>query len=124
MMALLLLLLLPTAQAGALRLAGVFGSNMVLQHGKPAAIWGSAAPAGLISATLVDARTGAVIQRARATASTENGTFSIIFAPQPASSSPVTVNISSMLSSVAETLTLQNVVFGHVLLCAGQVCMT
>ena len=42
-----------TQQQTPLRLARLFGSNMVLQQGTPAAIWGWAAPGVLVTAALV-----------------------------------------------------------------------
>ena len=97
-----------------LRLARLFGSNMVLQQGTPAAIWGWAAPGILVTAELVAKNQTA--QRVNCTAAND-GAFTTTFAAMPASTTPFIIRATVKGSA---GITLRNLVFGDVLLCAGQ----
>ena len=98
---------LATAQSS-LRLANVFGSNMVLQRDAPAPVWGWAAPGDSVQATFNAQKFSATADGA--------GLWQIVFPPTPAGG-PFTLGFTASSSGSA---TLTNVLVGDVLLCAGQ----
>ena len=104
-------LLLPhPTSAGSVRLvSNVFGSNMVLQHGRPAPVWGWAAPGAKVAVTFG----GASLPAATADA---DGLWKVVLPPQPPSLAAHTIGVESG----SEKITLANVVFGEVILCSGQ----
>lgn len=95
------------AAAGGL-LSNVFGSNMVLQHSRPAPLWGWAAP----SATVTVMFGGKALH---ATAGAD-GLWRAVLPPQAPSLTPHTIGVASGSSAVK----LTNVEFGEVILCSGQ----
>ncbi len=95
--------------AQGLRLPAVLSDHMVLQAGRPARIWGSAAPGHRVSvkpgwaSAAIDAHTGA------------DGAFLVEF-PVPDTAGPHTITITV----AGETRTLSDVLVGEVWVCGGQ----
>ena len=91
----------------AVQLASPFGSNMVLQRGKPIPVWGTAGPgesvtvgfAGQIAATTAD----------------QSGRWRVELPALEASSAP-----RALTATASNTVTLSNVLVGEVWLCSGQ----
>jgi sialate O-acetylesterase len=94
------------AARGDVKLAGMFGDNMVLQRDVPVKVWGSASPGEKVRATL----DGKPVSEATA----EDGRFTLELPPQKAGG-PHELRIHG-----ANELRLANVMFGEVWLCAGQ----
>ena len=78
-----LLLLLPAHGASPFRLASIFGSEMVLQRGAPATIWGTASPGVAVTAQLFNTATNATLL-ASGTAG-DDSVWAVTFPAQPAS---------------------------------------
>src|SRR5690606_37615877 len=85
----------------------VFGSNMVLQQGKPVVIWGHADPQEKIEIKLKGLT--------RKTVADHIGAWSTTFTAQKASFDPFTIEVRG-----DNTILLENVVVGEVWLCSGQ----
>jgi hypothetical protein len=109
MRSMLLLLALATPASSASLLSNVFGSNMVLQHGRPAPIWGWAAPAAKVTVTF-----GGKSLPATAGA---DGLWKVVLPPQAPSLAAHTIGVSS---GPVTTILVANVLFGEVILCSGQ----
>ena len=92
-----------------LRLPSILASHMVLQHSAPVTIWGWAPPQQRVRVRLGGHA------RVEATA-TAGGTFVAVLPPQPPASAPAEITVSSG----TETIMLTDVLFGTVVLCAGQ----
>ena len=106
--ALALLLLTATAN-GALTVSNTLGSNMVLQRGKPAPIWGWAAAGTKVSVSFGEKKLSAV-------AAAGDGLWKVQLPAQEASLLPKSINIIAG----ADVISLGNVLFGDVILCSGQ----
>ena len=110
-MALLLMALLGSSSAE-LRVSNTLGSNMVLQRGRPAPIWGWAS-----SGASVKVAFDGVSHSATATA---GGLWKVALPAQQASLVPKTIEISSG----TEHVSLSNVLFGDVILCSALLCFS
>jgi|EP01047_Picozoa_sp_COSAG01_P036635 hypothetical protein len=106
--ALLPLALLASTFASPLTLSNTLGSNMVLQRGRPAPIWGWADP----QATIVVKFRGSIL---KATAGADR-LWKVALPAQPATLTPTEIKVSSGGTDI----TLTNVLFGEVILCSGQ----
>jgi len=89
--------------------SNTLGSNMVLQRGRPAPIWGWAAPAASVSVAF----DGATLS-AKAGA---DGLWRVALPAQPATLAPRTIVVKS---GSEPPVALTNVLFGDVILCSGQ----
>lgn len=85
----------------------VFGSNMVLQQGKPVVVWGKADPQEKVEVKLKGLTRKAVVN--------QKGEWKVSFAAQKASFDSFTIEVKG-----DNTLLLENVVVGEVWLCSGQ----
>ncbi|TWI22749.1 sialate O-acetylesterase [Sphingobacterium siyangense] len=85
----------------------VFGSNMVLQQGKPVVVWGHADPQEKIEVRLK----GLI----RKTVADQKGAWRVTFTAQKASFDAFTMEVKG-----DNTILLKNVVVGEVWLCSGQ----
>lgn len=101
-------LLLCGMAAAQLRLPFVIGSNMVLQRGRPAPVWGSAAAGETVTVQFGQ-------QRKTATADAA-GHWQLALDALPASAQPAEMIITAKDSSIR----LQNILVGEVWLCSGQ----
>jgi sialate O-acetylesterase len=90
-----------------LKLASIFGDNMVLQREKPLPVWGWATPGATVTVTL-DA------QKATTVAGTDGAWKVVLKAGKAGGPYSLTV------SDGAATLTRKNVMLGEVWLCSGQ----
>jgi len=108
---LLLILLLgdPLVGADALKVHGIFRSNMVLQRDKPITIWGWA-PAG----TEVAVSFGSLSDQG--TASGEKGRWEVVFDPQLANTEPQTLRVSAG----DEEVVMEDILVGDVWVMNGQ----
>ncbi|MBR1487490.1 MAG: hypothetical protein IJ603_01190 [Bacteroidales bacterium] len=105
---LLCLLLLPLLAQAQLRLPGVFSDGMVLQRGKPAAVWGTADPGARVT-----------VQFARQTVRTHaaaDGSWQVALAPMEASMEPRILTVRSG----RERREYRDVLVGEVWLASGQ----
>eukprot|EP01052_Picozoa_sp_SAG31_P005988 SAG31_NODE_271_length_18717_cov_8.685949_23_plen_145_part_00 len=98
-----------TATVQQLRLPPILASHMVLQHSVPATIWGWAPPHQRVRVRLSG-------QTEVDVAATAAGIFSAVLPPQPAAPAPAEITVSCG----TDTITLVDVLFGTVILCAGQ----
>ena len=110
-------------QAKTLKLHHIFGSNMVLQRGKPIMIWGWAKPGSKVSVTLgkesAEATTAAaapVDVFGHEEAYKGLGKWEATFPVREASTEPITL----AAASGGETITLDNVLVGDVWVMHGQ----
>ncbi|MFM7129365.1 MAG: sialate O-acetylesterase [bacterium] len=99
-------LLLPSLRAE-VSLPPIYGSHMVLQHGREIQIHGSAAPDEKIQLTLGN--------ETRNTVANSNGHWSVAFAARKPSFEPVNLVIEA-----TNKITLVNILIGDVWLCSGQ----
>ena len=98
--------LLSPLAAQAVQVSGMFRDHMVLQRERPIPVWGTGAPGESVRVQL-----GAVAREASAGA---DGKWSVLFESMPAGG-PVELTVSGM-----NTLTVRDILFGDVWLCAGQ----
>lgn len=89
------------------RLPTVFGDHMVLQRNQPLPIWGWAAPGESI--------TVAFEKETRRTTADSDGKWLVRFAPQQATTQPLTLTVKG-----TNTITLTDILIGEVWLCSGQ----
>ncbi len=94
---------------GKLKLHGIFASNMVLQRGKPIAVWGWAEAGKSVTVKLGS-------ESAEAKAAGEKGRWEVSFPAREASAEPLALTASSD----AEKIELNNVVIGDVWVMTGQ----
>ncbi|HSI08990.1 MAG TPA: sialate O-acetylesterase [Rariglobus sp.] len=99
-------------QAADFKVAGIFTDHMVLQQGKPAAIWGTAAPGEPVAAE-VGSQTRSAITGA-------DGRWKLVLEPLRASATPVPFKVTCGTQTVA----LDDVLVGEVWFAAGQSNMT
>ncbi|MFT3753268.1 MAG: sialate O-acetylesterase [Paludibacter sp.] len=85
----------------------VITNNMVLQRGKPVAIWGTAAAGEKVSVSFANQTKTAVADTA--------GNWQVKLAPMKASAEP-----RKMVISGSNTIELENILVGEVWLCSGQ----
>ncbi|VTS07740.1 sialate O-acetylesterase family protein [Tuwongella immobilis] len=97
------------ATTDTLRLHAIFGSNMVLQRGKPIAIWGWAAPGAAVIVQLGN-------DKAEATAAADKGRWEVTFAARDASAEPQTLTVTAG----GEKVEMVNIVVGDVWVMYGQ----
>ena len=103
-----LLLVALTPVRAEVKVASVFGDNMVLQQARPVPIWGTAAPGDQVSVTF-----GA--QEAKVKTGT-NGKWRVMLAAMEANATGQEMTVSGG----ANRLVLKNVLVGEVWLCSGQ----
>lgn len=97
------------------RFAQIYSNSMVLQMApQPASIWGYAEPNAPVSVAL-----GATQVNTSASAA---GKWRVSLPPQPASKVPVVITATSILAGKPAVLSLDDVLFGDVWVCSGQVC--
>ncbi len=89
------------------RLPHIFGSNMVLQCGVPAPVWGWASPGEEITITFGDAK--------MKTTANAKGEWMAKLPPQAAADTPSTLEVAGN-----NTIVFDNVLVGEVWLCSGQ----
>lgn len=87
-----------------LRVAKVFGSNMVLQQNEPINIWGEAKPGTKILAQLGDEQ--------REIKADQQGNWLLTFSPRKASFKPISLKVNDVA--------FHNILIGEVWLCSGQ----
>jgi sialate O-acetylesterase len=104
--ALVLAVLVSTAAQAEVKLPSILSDNMVVQQGKKATFWGTAAPDEKINVKFA-------AESATATAD-KDGKWKVEIKP-PAAGGPYEVTISG-----SNTITIKNVLVGEVWLCAGQ----
>jgi sialate O-acetylesterase len=97
------------------RLAGVFGSGMVLQRDVPVPIWGTASPGESVTVALSDVG-GKAIQSKSITADA-NGAWSLRLDPLKVLPGDTSLTLTARASN---TLKLDDIVVGDVWLCSGQ----
>jgi len=103
----LIALAIATSSADAdVRLPGIFGSNMVLQQGKPIQIWGWANPGETTTAQLGETR--------QSTTANDKGEWKISL-PAMKAGGPHTLKVGG-----PNEILLENVMIGEVWLCSGQ----
>jgi sialate O-acetylesterase len=89
------------------RLAGIFANGMVLQHGQEVPIWGWAGAGDKVTVTLEGKSYDAVADK--------DGQWMVRLAAHKPSSDPVEITVAGK-----NTITLKDVLFGDVWVCAGQ----
>ena len=103
------------AQGGALRLPKILASDMLLQRGKPAKIWGWAAPGAAVRVAL-DGGAAPVIVDAK-----PDGTFAAVLSAQSAAlNRTLTVTCRSCSQSSSTSIVIENLAFGDLFVCSGQ----
>ncbi len=95
-----------------LKLADVFGDNMVLQRNAKVPIWGTADPGAEITVEFAGQKT---LAKAGA-----DGAWMAFLSPMPANSAGQELKVSSNLKSQISNLKCSNVLVGEVWLCSGQ----
>jgi sialate O-acetylesterase len=109
-----------TPARAAVRLHGLFASNMVLQHGVPVTVWGYGAEGQVVTLRFKQQLLTTVVT---------NGNWSVRLAPMPASAMPATLSVTGTVaprrgttSGIGTTngVRIVNVVVGEVWLCSGQ----
>jgi sialate O-acetylesterase len=105
-----------SASGGELRLSNALGSNMVLQRGVAATLWGQSVGEDTVECTLLllNGSIGEVATSQRSA----TGSWAVSLRPQPAGGPHQLLCTSSLLPGA--TVTLTQVYFGDVFLCAGQ----
>lgn len=104
----LLLLGLPLQARATVAFNGAFGSNMVLQRGKPVHVWGTAAVGEGVTVTFAGQSVGAT--------GDANGNWSLYLAAMAANTAGQVLQVQGS----ANTVTFSNVVVGDVWFCSGQ----
>jgi len=87
-------------------LNSLFSDNMVLQHGKPIPVWGTADPGGKVVIVAGDEKVQSRVQ--------EDGTWKAVLKPRPPGG-PVTISVSGETTTI-----LNDVLIGDVWVCSGQ----
>lgn len=100
------------AQAADFKVAGIFTDHMVLQQGKPSAVWGTAAPGAQVAAE-VNGRTRSITADA-------DGRWKLVLEPLRASATPIPFKVTCGTQTVA----LDDVLVGEVWFASGQSNMT
>ncbi len=103
---LLALLLAPLSARADVKLPNLLSDNMVLQRGKPVAIWGKAAAGEKVSVKFAG--------QALSTIADKNGDWTVTLSPL-AVGKPQDLNVSA-----SNQITLHNVLVGDIWLCSGQ----
>jgi len=110
-------------QSQAFKLHNIFGSNMVLQRGKPIVVWGWAKPGSKVTVTLGNQSAEATTAAAAPVevfgyeeAYQGLGKWEATFPAREASTEPITL----VAASGGETITLDNVLVGDVWVMSGQ----
>ena len=93
-----------------LKLAAPISDHMVLQHGKPTSIWGTAKPNTLVTVSFRFA------EQSIETTSDENGNWSVELKPLEISSDPSSLSINSD----GENVGISDILVGEVWMCSGQ----
>ncbi|NCA80884.1 MAG: hypothetical protein EOM76_12035, partial [Sphingobacteriia bacterium] len=93
--------------AADVKLAPIFGSNMVLQREKPIKIWGLAEPHEKLNITLEN--------ESRRILADNAGKWSVIFPPRKASFTPI-----SIIAEGKNKVQIDNILIGEVWICGGQ----
>ncbi|MBN8838086.1 MAG: sialate O-acetylesterase [Sphingobacteriia bacterium] len=91
-----------------LKLAEVFGDNMVLQRGKPICFWGKAIPGDIVSIRFAG--------KNRKVVAGQNASWRISFPKKKATTRPLSV----LVASSGQTIQIHNVLIGDVWVCSGQ----
>jgi len=103
---LLFVLILFSSLNADIRLAGIFGSNMVLQRDMPIAVWGQASPEQIVTVVFVDQKVKTI--------SDKQGRWRLLLSPV-AAGGPYKMAVSG-----DNTIELDNILVGEVWLCSGQ----
>ncbi len=99
--------------AAEVRLAGIFGSNMVLQREMPVPVWGWAEPGEKITVEFKG--------QTKETIAASDGTWRVFLDPMKADDQPATLHVrAASPQSAIRNLQFVNVLVGEVWLCAGQ----
>lgn len=107
-----------SASGGELRLSNALGSNMVLQRGVAAAIWGQSLADDTVECTLLLHNGNTEVATSQRSAQQTGQHWVVTLRPQPAGGPHQLVCTSTLLPGA--TVTLKQVFFGDVFLCAGQ----
>ena len=102
------------ASGGELRLSNVQGSNMVLQRDVAASLWGQTVPDDIVECTLLLHNGTTEVATSQRSAQT-TGNWAVTLRPHPAGGPHQLV-----CTSAGASITLTQVYFGDVFLCAGQ----
>ena len=89
------------------KLPGIFGNDMVLQHGMPVKIWGWASPSESVSVSFAEDKAQ--------TLADEKGEWKLELPAQKASATPARFTVKAN-----NEIVLENVLVGEVWLCSGQ----
>ena len=100
---------LPGGAAEALKVHGIFRSNMVIQRDKPITIWGWAPEGKEVEVSL-----GTLSAKGKATG--ENGRWEVVFDAQPANANPQAITVKSG----DELVRMDNILIGDVWVMYGQ----
>ncbi len=95
-------------RAGAVEIASIFGTHMVLQADMPVPVWGWAQPGDHITVRIAEQNVSAVTDK--------TGRWQVELAPLPANKQPLTMTVSDG----AQSLTLEDILVGELWLCGGQ----
>ena len=105
----LLLLFLFAATASSLRFSNTLGSHMVFQRDRSVPIWGFDTPGNIVNVNFSG-------QTMKATATGVDGFWRVVLPAQSASMTGRTI----VATSSSGQATLEDVVFGEVILCSGK----
>jgi sialate O-acetylesterase len=97
--------------AAELTVSNVFGSHMVLQRDRPVPVWGWSAPSTPVTVTLGSDSTVHVVADAK------SGLWKAMLPPQQANAVGQVISIKA---TGQVTITLDDVLFGDVVMCSGQ----
>jgi sialate O-acetylesterase len=93
-----------TSNANGLRIANVFGSNMVMQQNAPINVWGEANPGTIIQGQLGDEKTN--------TRADAEGLWLLTFSSRKACFEPISLHVNNV--------SFNDILIGEVWLCSGQ----
>ncbi|MBC7874737.1 MAG: sialate O-acetylesterase [Ferruginibacter sp.] len=96
-----------TATFAQVKLPAIFSDNMVLQSGKPVAIWGQAAAGEQVSVTFG--------KQKKQTKADDAGKWQLVLSSLPPSAVP-----QDLFIKAGNTITLKNILVGEVWICSGQ----
>jgi len=123
-------------QPNALRFANIFNSNMVFQQGKPAAVWGRAAPGSELTVTIeeheapsrpTDDQSASISYEQHSPVAFEAQTVKVVAAEDgawrvafPAMSASFRSKRVTVQDNRGQSATVENVLIGEVWVCSGQ----
>ncbi len=103
-----------------LRLPSIFGSNMVIQHGRKFPVWGWSVPGDRITVEFAPSTGSGQDGQKKSAIAGRNGKWCVEFAPLKISCEPCTITISSSKIAKSPNLQIQNILVGDVWVCSGQ----